>query len=42
MGLRLFLRIESEIADKTDFGFVLEYFCEGGMKLRLTQDLELS
>ena len=42
MGLRIFLRIENEIAAKTEFGIVLEYFCEVGMKLRLRQNLELS
>ena len=42
MGLRIFLRSENEFAAKTEFGFVLEYFCEVGMKLRLRQNLELS
>ena len=42
MGLRMFLRIESEIAAKTEFGIVLEYFCEVRMILRLRQNLELS
>ena len=42
MGLRIFLRIENDFAAKTEFGIVLEYFCEVGMKLRLRQNLELS
>ena len=42
MGLRVFLRIESEIAAKTEYEIVLEFFCEVGMNLRLRQDLELS
>ena len=41
MGLRRFLRIENEIAAKTEYGIVLEYFCEVGMKLWLRQNLEL-
>ena len=42
MGLRRFLQIESEIAAKTEFEIVLEYFCELKMNLRLRQNLELS
>ena len=42
MGLRIFLRIESEIAAKTEYEIVLEYFCKVKMKLRLRQNLELS
>ena len=42
MGLRIFLQIGSEIAAKTEFGIVLEYFCEVRKKLRLRQNLALS
>ena len=42
MGLRMFFRSENEFAVKTEFGIVLEYFCEIGMNLRLRQKLELS
>ena len=42
MGLRIFLRIESEIAATTEYEVVSEFFCEVGMKLRLRQNLELS
>ena len=40
MGLEIFLQIDSEIAAKTEYEIVLEYFC--GMNLRLRQSLELS
>ena len=33
MGLRIFWRIENEIAAKTQYEIVLEYLCEVGMKL---------
>ena len=39
MGVRIFLRNGNEIAAKTEFGIVLEYFCEIGMNLRLRQNL---
>ena len=42
MGLRIFLRSENEFAAETEFGIVLEYFCEIGMNLRLRQKSELS
>ena len=42
MGLRIFLQIESEIAAKTEYEIVSEYFCEVKMNLRLRQNLELS
>ena len=42
MGLRIFLRDWNEFAAKTEFGIVLEYFFEVGMKLRLRQNLGLS
>ena len=42
MGLRIFWRTEHEFAAKTEFGIVLEYFCEVRMNLRLRQNLELS
>ena len=42
MGLGIFLRFENEFAAKTEFGIVVEYFCEVGMKLRPRQNLELS
>ena len=42
MGLGIFLRSENEFAAKTEFGIVLEYFCEIRMNLRLRQKLELS
>ena len=41
MRLRIFLRIENEIAAKTEYEIVLEYFCEVRMNLRLRQNLEL-
>ena len=40
MGLGIFLRIESEIAAKTENEIVLEYFCEVKMDLRLRQNLD--
>ena len=36
------MRDWNEFLAKTEFGNVLEYFCEIGMKLRLRQNLELS
>ena len=42
MGLRIFLRIESEIAAKTEYEIVLEYFFEVKVNLRLRQNWELS
>ena len=42
MGNRIFLRIENELAAKTEFGIVVGYFCEVRMNLRLRQNLELS
>ena len=42
MGLRIFLRDWNELAAETDFGIVLEQFCEVGMNLRPRQNLELS
>ena len=42
MGLGIFLQIESEIATKTEYEIVLEYFCEVKMNLRLRQSLNLS
>ena len=42
LGLKIFLRIESGIAAKTEFRIVLEYFCELRVELRLRQNLELS
>ena len=42
MGLRIFLRIESEIGANTEYEIVVEYFCEYKMNLRLRQNLELS
>ena len=41
MELRIFLRIENEIAPKTEYAIVLGYFCELRVKLRLRQNLEL-
>ena len=38
----MFLRSENEFVAKTEFGIVLEYFCEVGMILRLRLNLELS
>ena len=35
MGLRTLLRIENEIEAKTEFGIVLEYFCEFEVGLRI-------
>ena len=42
MGLGIFLRKGNEFAAKTEFGTVLEFFCEIGMNLRLRRNLELS
>ena len=42
MGLRIILRNWIDFATKTEFGFVLEYFCRIGTILRLRQNLDLS